>query len=65
MTRIGIIKSDDVSYSYVFIAGQCWLTVWNGKEIVSSPPDERQYTIELVSRYYKPIEANNHKEGAT
>ena len=38
-TRIGIIKSDDVSYSYVFIAGQCWLTVWNNGKIVSSPMD--------------------------
>lgn len=37
MTRLGVIKSDDVSYSYVFIAGQCWLTVWNNGEIVNSP----------------------------
>lgn len=40
MTRLGIIKSDDVSYSYVFVAGQVWVTVWNEDRIVSSPIDQ-------------------------
>lgn len=34
MKNTGVIKSDDVSYSYVFIAGQCLVTVWNDKNIV-------------------------------
>ena len=37
MTRLGVIKSDDVSYSYVFIAGQVYVTVWNNGEIANSP----------------------------
>lgn len=37
MTRLGVIKSDDVNYSYVFIAGQVYVTIWNNGEITLSP----------------------------
>jgi hypothetical protein len=37
MTRLGVIKSDEVSYSYVFVHGSVYVTIWNNGEIVSSP----------------------------
>lgn len=38
MKRNGVIKSDDTAYSYVFVNGQCYVTIFNtepGRLLVS------------------------------
>lgn len=38
MKNTGIIQSDNVSYSYVFVANQCLVTVWQDGRIVLRTP---------------------------
>lgn len=47
MAHSGIIQSDSVAYSFVFVANQCLVTIWLHSEatpavIVSSPLDNVQ-----------------------